>query len=199
MVARGIELGLTAAGDIVAVGSAGTVREALQASADLQPDVVVLDNLLPDGEGIDAVAAIRQGAPEASVVLVSGAADEGVTAAAIRAGCIGVIAKSADIGELADAVRRAARGEMTISQSLMPGVVGLLAQEEGGSGAALSPREQEVLGLLVDGVPTAQIAERLGLSRNTVRNHVRGILVKLEAHTQLEAVAIARRRGIVRR
>ena len=129
--------------------------------------------------------------------MLTGFPDDGVIIAAIEAGCSGYITKNGDVAELVAAVRAAAMGEALIPPFLLVRLLPTLRREPRRMAYGLSDRELDVLRLLAQGMVNAAIAEHLVLSVNTVRKHVQSILLKLDAHSKLEALAIAARQGIV--
>jgi two-component system response regulator DevR len=163
-----------------------------------EPDVVLMDYELPDGDGAVATERIKAEVPATQVVMVTSFDDETVLVRAIEAGCSGFITKHKAIQEVSSAVRAAHAGEALISPSMLARLLPRLRQNPRGLGADLTPREVEVLKLLADGVSNQQIAEKLVLSMHTVRNHVQNVITKLGAHSKLEAVATAVREGIIR-
>ena len=183
--------------DLEVVGTAGTVADAVAMARRARPDVVLMDYQLPDGVGTEAAAAIRQEHPETKVVILTGYADDAVLVAAIEVGCSGFISKANLVEEALSAVRAAAAGEFLISPSMLIRLLPKLRQERKTVSFALTSRELEVLRQLVGGANNAVIAESLFLSVNTVRKHVQSILNKLDAHSKLEAAAIAVRQGLV--
>jgi DNA-binding NarL/FixJ family response regulator len=196
MVARGLEATLAEESDLEVVGIAGTVDESVLRFKQLTPDVVVMDFRLPDGEGTEATRRIREIDADAAVLLLTGADDPGIVSAALDAGCSGFVSKGRDLDDLTSAIRAVARGAAVFPAGLLtraftPGT------DQLGTGADLTTREREVLGLLADGCSTEEIGSQLFLSLHTVRNHVRNILTKLHARTKLEAVVIAARAGLV--
>lgn len=195
MVADAIELAFHPISDIAIVARARAGTEALTQIRHHQPDVVVLDRRLPDGDGIALIATIREHAPDSAVLILTGEASPAIAARAVAAGGGGLVVKSARLDDLIHAVRRVAAGEAVFGTELLGAAFDRLAGQSGMP--TLTPREQETLALLATGATTDQIAERLRLARNTVRNHVQRILVKLGVHSKLEAVAVARREGLI--
>jgi DNA-binding NarL/FixJ family response regulator len=163
-----------------------------------RPRVVLLDQQLPGKQGVDVAREIRADHPETMVVILTGVADDRVLLTAIDAGCTGFLTKEHAAGEVVSAVRAAAAGEVLIPPALLARLLPQMNRAHRGIGADLSPRELEVLELLALGTTNRVLADQLHLSVNTVRNHVQQILVKLGAHSKLEAVAIAVREGVVR-
>ena len=180
---------LDAEPDIEVVGTAATVEGATRAAAELQPDIVVLDYLLPDGVGTDVMDAVRDTVPRVKFVVVTALDDDATNEAATNAGCHAFVPKDRAADELVGSLRTVASGEPT----MRTGATAAAAH----AGSALSRRELEVLGLLAEGLSNAEIAERLYISKNTVRIHVQNVLAKLECRSRLEAVAIGVARGLV--
>ncbi|WP_439661426.1 response regulator transcription factor [Lentzea sp. HUAS TT2] len=194
MVAEAIGQALERAG-IEVIARASTAAAALAETRHGRPDVVLLDRRLPDGDGTALIPALlRDGA---KVLMLTGDATASVAARVAEAGGAGLILKSARLDELVEAVRRVAAGESVFDQKLLSGVLDRLTGRVKHAGATLTTREQETLLLLADGAGTEQISTRLGVARNTARNHVQRVLDKLGARSKLEAVSIARREGLL--
>jgi DNA-binding NarL/FixJ family response regulator len=198
MVAEGIVELVGAEPDLEVVGVEGTVAGATDAASRLRPDVVLMDYRLPDGDGVEATRRIRAAVPSAAVVMVTSVASESVLLGAIDAGCAAFVLKDSPVQDVIDATRAAGRGEAVIAPSLLARLLPRL-RRTAAPATALTDREQQVLELLVEGHSSQAIADRLFLSMNTVRNHVQNVLVKLGAHSRLEAVATAVRTGLVHR
>ncbi|MET9631480.1 response regulator transcription factor [Lentzea sp. NPDC006480] len=194
MVAEAIGLALERAG-IEVIARATTVATALADSRRGTPDVVLLDRRLPDGDGTALIPELVKGG--AKVLVLTGEATASVAARVAEAGGSGLILKSARLDELVDAVRKVADGEVVFDPKLLSGVFDRLTGRIRVAGATLTAREQETLLLLADGAGTDQISTRLGVARNTARNHVQRVLDKLGARSKLEAVTIARREGLL--
>jgi len=185
--------------DMRIVGTAGTVAEAARAAAAYEPDVVLMDFELPDGDGAHATRLIHTLLPAVQVVLLTGRADRDAVIRAIAAGCAGFVNKTESIDTLAAAIRDAANGDAPMSIADLPRLLTHLRPTKRGIGDDLGDRQLEVLRLMAAGLPNKLIAARLHISVNTVRNHVQNILGKLDAHSKLEAVATAVREGILER
>lgn len=185
--------------DVRVVGIAGTVEEAVATARRLRPDVILMDYDLPDGNGAAAAVRIRSDHPAAKVVMLTSFTDEKILVAAIEAGCSGYVTKHKATEEVLSAVRAAHAGEALISPSMLARVLPRLHRSYRGLGSDLTSREREILVMLADGVSTQAIAKALVISPHTVRNHTQSILVKLQAHSKLEAVATAVREGIIDR
>lgn len=195
MVADAIALAFDPIPDIHVVARARTAAEALLQIRHHQPDVVVLDRRLPDGDGISLIGTIREHSSGSAVLILTGEASPAVAARAVAAGAGGLVVKSARLDDLILAVRRVVAGEAIFGTQVLGAALDRLTGRS--RTTELTPREQEALALLAIGATTEQIAERLQLARNTVRNHVQRILMKLGVHSKLEAVAVARREGLV--
>lgn len=179
------------------VATAGTSASAVQSAEALQPDVVLIDADLPDLDGLSAAEMIKARAPSTRAILMTGKPDEMVSIAAIDAGCAGVLDKSRAWVELVSAVRAAYHGETIISQDELQRVLtALRLGAAGGRATRLTEREEQVLTCIREGLPNAMVAERLGVSPNTVRNHVQRILYKLNVHSKLEAIVLTSHEGI---
>ena len=185
--------------DIDVIGTANSVEEAVAGARVGRPDVILMDFDLPDGNGAEATTQIKRDLPETRVVMLTSFTDEKVLVAAIEAGCSGYVTKHKATEEVLAAVRAAHAGEALISPSMLARVLPRLHRSYRGLGSDLTPREREILTLLADGVATQAIAEALVISPHTVRNHTQSILIKLQAHSKLEAVATAVREGIIDR
>lgn len=199
LVAEGLSLLLGAQADIDVVGVASTVEEVLERCASRHPDVVLMDYALPDGDGVAATAQIKGRHPAVKIVMLTSYVNEEVLVAAIEAGCSGYVTKAKGGEELTAAVRLAAEGEALVSPDMLARLLPRLRRQQRGIGADLTGRERQVLALLAEGATKEVIAQRLVLSTNTVRNHIQNVLVKLGAHSRLEAVATATREGLLHR
>ena len=188
---------LNTAEGISVAGRSGSVADAVQAAREQRPDVVLLDWTLPDGTGGDAARAIRDALPESKAIVLSGWPDEDVLAAAIEAGCSAVLNKSRAFDDLLHTIREVQKGDVTLPLSSLPSVLARIRTPSPPPGNDLTSRELEVLSLLAEGLSTEAISERLVISVHTVRNHIQRIIMKLGAHSKLEAVALALRQGII--
>lgn len=198
MVAEAIRLAMDHTDDLEVVGRSLSVQAALADAARLRPAVVVLDRHLPDGDGIDAISPLKAAAPGTRVLVLTGEATPAVAARVAEAGGSGLILKIGNLRELQDGVRRVAAGDVAFSDGLLGGALDRLTGQTSDVGTRLTPRERETLSLLGEGLGAADISQRLGVAVNTARNHVQRVLEKLDARSQLEAVAVARREGLLR-
>jgi DNA-binding NarL/FixJ family response regulator len=180
-----------------------TVTAALDAVARERPDVVVMDVQLPDGDGADAAARVLAAAPATRVVILSGFLDVDVLTAAAAAGVSAFVLKEESVQRVIDVIRPAADGTITINPATLQGLLTKLADRTavatGGAPTRLTAREAEVLSLLGQGVDAQSIARQLGITVNTGRSHLKSIMAKLGAHSQLEAVALASQAGLISR
>ncbi len=197
MVAASVAMALEQQPDIEVVGTVGTIAAALAFVASDPPDVLLLDHRLPDGLGVEEIPRLKSLAPSTKIVVVTAASDDSTLVAATEAGCSGFLSKTGKVEELVSAVRAAAAGEVLVSPALLSRLLQRLHRTQRGVGSDLTPRELEVLVLIAEGLGNAAIAERLGVSVNTVRNHVANISAKLSVHSKLEALAVAVREGLL--
>ena len=195
MVAEALQLALDRADGITVVGRARSRAEAVADARERAPDVVVLDRRLADGDALGVIAEL--GSSGARVLVLTGDATPAVAAQVAQAGGAGLLLKSSQLGKLEAAVRDVAAGAVVFEPELLPGVFDRLTGRGPAGGSTLTARERETLDLLAEGATTDEIGRRLGVSRNTTRNHVQRVLEKLGARSKLEAVAVARREGLI--
>jgi DNA-binding NarL/FixJ family response regulator len=188
---RGVEM-LLRADDIAVVGVADGARAALPLMVRRRPDVALVDIALAEGDGIDLCRQIAEQASQTGVLLYTGSPDPRVLSTALAAGPAGIALKAGRPQELIDAIRVVARGGTYFD----PRLKAMLAAREVRA-PVLSPREREVLSFLADGLTGEQIAERLVLSPETIRTHVRNAMGKLGAKTRVHALALALEGGEV--
>ena len=185
--------------DMAVLGEAGSVADAIRLSAQLQPDVVLLDVRLPDGSGIDACRAIRRNS-ESQVLMLTSYADDELVMEAIASGAAGYVLKQIGIEELLRAIRAVGAGDAVLDPQITVQVLKRVRQLERSSSASafhdLSEREMQVLALVAEGKSNAEIARKLHLSPTTVRNHVSAILSKLALSNRIEAAIYAVRNHI---
>lgn len=197
LVADSIAAALEARGDITVVEVASNCAEGLAAATRRRPDVLLLDQRLPDGLGTDVLPEMLDRCPTMKVLLVTADDNDEVLTRAIEAGAAGFIPKGERAANLVRAVRAAANDEAVITAEDMRRLLGRIGRRGPRAGDDLTAREREVLRLLVDGKSTAALATTLVVSPATARNHVQAIMRKLGAHSRLEAVAIATRHNIL--
>jgi DNA-binding NarL/FixJ family response regulator len=197
VMAESLAAGLAAESDLYLVGTAATGAEAVAIASSRRVDVAVIDTDLGGEDGIHVGQCVREVSPATHVVHLSGLEDDVERVMeALRGGVRGWVAKNGSMHDLLAAVRGSHRHETRIPAKLLTYVFGRLAPAEPGPLDPLTARQQEVLQGLVDGLSRAAIAERLFLSRNTVRTHIQNLLHRLGVHSTLEAVAVARAAGM---
>jgi len=196
MVAESLALALGAAG-IDVVGQAPTLAKGVAMVAEVRPNVVLLDFRLPDGDGIEGLAAIQAAHPNTPVLVLTAVADDRTAIDVMAAGAAGYLTKDRAMGDLVHAVTTAAAGQTVMGSDLFASVLARMRAPQVHDGFALTAREREALQLLATGLGVDQVAASMGVSRNTARKYVQAVLQKLGAHTQLEAVALARRSSLL--
>jgi DNA-binding NarL/FixJ family response regulator len=180
--------------DITVIATAATAGDAYDAALAHQPDVILMDYVLPDGNGVTAAARILAELPDSKVILLTGSGAGHGLRAAVTAGCVGYLDKTGSLDKVISAVRAVASGAVIMSRE---DLTRLIPDPADSRARALTTREREILGLVADGLPNLAIAEHLTLNVTTVRKHVQNMLTKLHAHSRLEAVAVARRIGVL--
>lgn len=188
--------------DIQVVGECGTVCEAIEKARELKPQVILMDFSLPDGTGLDATRAILAELPETKIIFLTVHDNDEQMIAAIRSGAKGYLLKNLSVNKLLASLRALERGEAAISRTMMARVMEEFAQStpqpknEPSPLIGLTSREIEVLQELTDSITNQEIAARLFISENTVKNHIHNILEKLELHNRREAIEFARKHGL---
>lgn len=200
VVRQGLRTFLATQEDLDVVGEAATGSEAAERAAELRPDVVLLDLVMPGGDGIEAARKIRAASPASKVIVLTSYPDDATVLPALEAGAAGYLLKDVEPQELADGVRRVHRGESL----LHPAVARRVIREAVGPGTAsaldaLTPRELDVLRLLARGLPNKLIARELGIAERTVKTHVSSILAKLGVTDRTQAALYAVRERLVER
>jgi DNA-binding NarL/FixJ family response regulator len=222
LIREGLAIILDAQPDIDIIGQAADGQEAVEVAAKLQPDVVLMDIRMPRLNGIKATRQIKDAYPEIQVLILTTYSEDELVFEGIRAGASGYLLKDITRGDLADAVRGAARGEARIDPAVASRVLAEFQrmanvirrrvpqpakqQDKTADRAAgveeppmeaLTPREETILKLLTEGLTNAGIAAKLHLSEGTVKNYVSEILSKLQANDRTHAVVLAIRRGLL--
>ena len=196
--ADALSLAMSLEDDLECVGVATSATEGVAVAGACEPDVIVIDLRLPDATGVDAILELRAAVPDASVVVVTGFTDSATFASVAAAGASGLVPKEGALSESLDAVRLASPDRLSISRSAVEAARRNIPRSDANGGpVTLTDREAEVLALLGAGLSATAIARRLSLSVHTCRGHIKSILVKLDAHSQLEAVARARSHGLL--
>jgi two-component system response regulator DevR len=196
MFSQALRIALEETDDIAVTAAVATAREGVDSARDTRPDVVLMDHRLRDGDGVDAARRIKQNRPETKVVMLTAAFDDNVLGRAIQAGCSGYLTKGHSIDDLVRAVRDAHAGEALVPPAMFSRLFDRLSNRSR-TGDDLTRRQTEVLRLLADGLSNQAIATQLGIRLATVRNHVQSVIEKLQAHSKLEAVAVAVSLGLI--
>ena len=181
--------------DLEVVGEAANGAEAIRQARHLRPDVVVMDLLMPILDGFAATRAIRVELPETQVLALTSVLENASVIEAIRAGAIGYLLKDAHVAELRTAIKSAATGQVHLSPQASPYFLDIVRRPE--SPEHLTPREKDVLHLLVQGHSNKEIARNLYLAEETVKFHVRHILAKLGVQSRTQAILATIRLGMV--
>ena len=183
------------------VGEAATGREAVQFVERLRPDVVLMDIQMPDGDGLQAASCIRAQWPEVAVVMLTSSELDDHLYEAVRLGAAGYLLKTLDAEELFDLLAGVAQGEAAMTRAMaarvLKGVARHAAHSQTGAVDALTERELDVLRLVAAGDSNPQIAEKLCVTVNTVKVHLRNILDKLRLENRTQAATYAVRAGLV--
>jgi two-component system nitrate/nitrite response regulator NarL len=189
--------------DFQVVGQASTVREAIGLAQKLHPDIVLMDFTLPDGNGLEATQAILADRPETKIVFLTIHDDDVTLFKAIRAGAAGFVFKNTRASELLKRLREVARGEAGISPAIARRILEEFArtpaspaQLNTAQAGGLTVREAEIVREIMCGASNREIAARLVISENTVKNHVRNVLTKLQLRNRREIGEYGRRRGL---
>ena len=193
---RGITMLLAAEPGIEVVGEAGDGIEGVELAESAAPDVVLLDVRMPRRSGIEACLAIKESVPSAKILMLTMSDEEADLYEAVKSGASGYLLKDSSIDEVAQAVRVVADGQSLISPSMAVKLIDEFKQlakpdREQVPGLRLTDRELQVLRFVAKGMNNREISKQLYISENTVKNHVRNILEKLQLHSRMEAVMYA--------
>jgi NarL family two-component system response regulator LiaR len=196
MVRTGLATFIEVKPDLECVGQAKDGQEALRVCEQTRPDVILMDLVMPKLDGIAATRAIRERWPEVQVIALTSFQDQARVQEALQAGALSYLMKDVSIDELADAIRDAHAGRSTLSPEAAQALV-QAARQGPKPGHDLTPREREVLALMVEGLNNPQIGEALYISVTTVRSHVSNVFSKLGVSNRAEAIALALRNKLV--
>jgi NarL family two-component system response regulator LiaR len=198
VVRSGLSAFLLAYDDLELVGEASSGERALQLCPQVEPDVVLMDLVMPGMDGATATGLIREKCPQIQVIALTSFKEKDLVEGALKAGAIGYLLKDVSAGELVNAIRSAVAGKPTLSPEAAQVLIQATRAPADQPGFDLTEREREVLELMVEGLNNNQIAERLVVSISTAKFHVSSILSKLGVASRTEAVSMALQRGLVK-
>lgn len=198
VVRSGLKAFLLAYDDLKLVGEAGSGFEALAQLDKANPDVILMDLMMPEMDGAATTKAIRERRPDVQVVVLTSFPEEDLVTQALQAGAISYLLKNVSATELSDAIRKASAGRSTLAPEAAQALIHT-ATHPPKLGSDLTNREQEVLELMSTGLNNVEIADELVVSRSTVKFHVSNILSKLQSTSRTEAVAFAIEHRLVKR
>ncbi len=203
---RGLIALLSQNAELQVVGEAGDAAEAQRRAADLQPDVILLDNHLPGARGVDAVPGLRAVAPHSRILMLTVSEDEDDLASALKHGAHGYLLKTTEGDELFAAIEGCLRGESVLSPVMTAKLVSAFRSSTRevlptpvDEVDALSPRERDVLRELARGSSNKEVARSLSIAETTVKIHVQSILRKLKLSSRVQAAVFASERGLAAR
>lgn len=196
MVRRGLVAYLEEETDVELVGEAADGEEAVQLCEQLRPDVILMDLVMPELGGADATRSIRKRWPQVQVIALTSFQDKELVQEALQAGAISYLLKNVSGSDLVGAIRAAHTGRATLAPEAIDVLIRPAAPESAPD-YGLTPRERDVLALLVEGLTNQEIAGRLGISRSTVKVHVSNILSKLDVSSRGGAINIAIQHGLI--
>jgi NarL family two-component system response regulator LiaR len=200
MVRRGLATILRVRPDLELVGEASNGREALEICQHARPDVILMDLVMPEMGGAEATRLIREHCPEVQVIALTSFQEKELVRDALQAGAIGYLLKNVSAGDLAAAIREAQAGRSTLAPEAIQALIQADAQDPApevdlAEAFDLTPREREVVALMVEGLSNPEIAARLVVSRSTAKAHVSNILSKLGVSSRAEAISVVLRQS----
>jgi DNA-binding NarL/FixJ family response regulator len=199
VVRQGLRTFLELDPDLVVIGEAVNGDEAVRAARHLRPDVVLMDLVMPEMDGVTAIELIRKELPKTEVIALTSVLEDASVVGAIRAGAIGYLLKDTRADELRRAIKAAAAGQVQLSPRAAARLMREVRTPEPAPppGVSLSPRETEVLRLLAGGRTNKEMARQLAIGEKTIKTHVSRILSKLDVQSRTQAALYAGRIGLV--
>jgi two-component system NarL family response regulator len=192
--------------DMTVIGAAANGRKALEQIKDLRPEVALIDIGMPDKDGIEVTQTLRRDVPEVKVIILGMVDLTDEIMACIEAGAAGYVLKEASFDYLVETIRSVHRGESFVSPQMAASLFSRIAElaterlpRIPQSSIKLTGRELEIINLIAAGLSNKEIAKRLSIETQTVKNHVHNILDKLQLHNRLEAVQYARERNLLKK
>lgn len=195
VVRQGLRMFLDLDPELEVIGEASNGSEGVRMARELEPDVVLMDLLMPIMDGITAISIIRKELPDVEVVALTSVLDDSSVAGAVRAGAIGYLLKDTEANELNRAIKAAAAGQVQLSPAAAARLVREVRAPD--NPEALTTRETEVLKLIASGLSNKEIARDLGIGEKTVKTHVSNILSKFNVLSRTQAALLAVRMGLV--
>ncbi len=195
VVRSGLSAFLSVVPDLELIGEAENGDEAVRRCGLLNPDVILMDLMMPGTDGVTATRLIHEKYPAVHVIALTSFPEDDLVQKALQAGATGYLMKNVSARELADAIRAAHKGKMTLSPEAAQALAHAAANKN--EGAELTDREREVLKLMVEGLNNQEIADRLVVSLSTVKYHISNILSKLQVDNRVAAVTLAIQKKLV--
>lgn len=190
VVRTGLITMLDAFDDLELIGEAGSGAETLAKCQESLPDVILMDMLMPDMDGVDTTIAVLDQYPDTKIVVLTSFPEEDLVRKALESGAVGYLLKNASIDTLAEAIRSASVGQTTLAPEATEALIQVRTGHQQ-PGHDLSERERQVLTLIVEGLENSEIAEQLSISSATVKHHVSACISKLGAANRTQAAALA--------
>jgi NarL family two-component system response regulator LiaR len=202
LVRQGVRAFLEAHDDFLVIGEAESGAQAIELAEEHIPDVVLMDLIMPEMDGVTATRLVKNTSPRSQIVVLTSYHDDEHIFPALEAGATSYVLKDIDMEELAETIRRTARGEVMLHPKVAARILQELhstKQDEVNPFTELTKREMEVLKLIANGLNNAEIAEQLVISDHTVKGHVSNIFSKLHLADRTQAAVYAWQKGVVRR
>jgi NarL family two-component system response regulator LiaR len=197
MVIKGLSVLLEMSPDFEMVGKASNGRDAIEECRRLQPDVLLIDLVMPGMGGVEAIPSIRKVSPHTQIITLTNFKDEEMVQGALKGGAIGYLLKNVSVDDLSNAIRSAYLGKSILAPEAAQVLIEATVRPPA-PGHDLTDREREVLRLIVNGLNNREIGNYLTISPSTVKNHVSNIFAKLGVSKRTEAVTLAIQSGLVR-